>query len=125
MWPQEFGGPSVPGNMRRVCCNAHSDIHYHLNYLLKYGNGKLPAEIARTFNHYVQQISRQGYELISEHAPHLLPSLQLIAVARLEEAPTEVHQHAWRQFSEAYRGCPFGSHAPGEPHHYSCHLLED
>lgn len=125
IWPQEFGGPTIEWNLEDVCSNGHGDTHYYLNLTLKHGYGHVPATIARSFGWRVQHLARHGYDLISEHKPALLKSVRAIAISRLEPTPLTTIQLAWRDFSIAYRGCPFGSHEPGEPHHYSCNLMED
>lgn len=123
VWPKEYGGPEKQV-LRRGCCNAHADAHYYLNLLLKH-HGFVPRADMMSFGYPTRGVAIEGYDLISEHAPHLLEPLRLVAVARLDELPSPAHQNAWRGFSVAYRGCPFGSHAPGESHHMACHLLED
>ncbi len=30
IWPQEFGGPSVPENLIYICSNTHNNIHAYL-----------------------------------------------------------------------------------------------
>lgn len=123
VWPIEYGGPPKQA-LRRGCSNAHGDVHYYLNMLLKH-NGRVPRPEMIQFGWKNRGVAIEGYDMISDTTPHLLVPLRAIAVARLEELPPPEHQKAWRSFSVAYRGCAFGSHAPGEPHHYSCHLLED
>jgi hypothetical protein len=128
VWPKEYGGPTVAWNLEDVCSNGHGDTHYYLNNLLKH-RGVVPASIARHFGYKVQHLARRGWMLIDQHAPMLLPSLARIAEFRLIEDVVKVDplvlHTAWRDFSVAYRGCAYGSHAPGEPHHYSCHMSED
>lgn len=120
--PQEFGGQSVAENMARGCANAHSDTHYFLNLLLKY-YGHVPWDIEREFGPKVRGIAQRGYNEIKKDEA-LLEATRLVAIARLDGAPSHEHEYAWRRVSEAIRGCPFGTHAPTEPHHYSCWLHE-
>jgi hypothetical protein len=126
VWPKEFGGPSVPSNMARGCCNAHSDTNYFLNLLLKY-KGLVPWDIEQEFGSKIRRVAQRGYVEIVAHAPHLLPALRKIADLRLTEGSVDplLLRSAWRDFSVAHRGCPFGSHGPGEPHHYTCHVSDD
>lgn len=35
VWPVGYHGPDVPSNIVRICCNAHSDIHYLMERLLR------------------------------------------------------------------------------------------
>lgn len=120
--PQEFGGKSAKENMARVCSNGHGDVHYYLNLLLKY-DGQVPWNDAKMFGMRVKSLAQRGYDGIAKN-PALLEAVKLVGTARADGAPSHVHEYAWRKVNEVLRGCPFGMHAPGEKHHYSCWVAE-
>lgn len=124
VWPKEFGGPTVPDNLKRICANAHSDVHYFLNLLLAH-QGDVHWSDAQWFGTRVRSLAVNGYTRIKANIPDTVPVLAEIAAIRLNEGSSEDHYAAFRKFSVAYRGCAFGTHEPGEAHHYSCHLMED
>lgn len=124
IWPKEFGGLNKPDNLVRICSNAHGDVHYYLNLLLVH-DGLVPRKLWEQFGIGIKRIALQGYNQFEQFYPGITLAMKPIAQARLDEAPPEIHEMAWRGFSVVYRGCPFGSHGPGEPHHYTCHVMED
>lgn len=35
IWPREYHGPDVPDNKIKICPNAHSDIHFLMELMLR------------------------------------------------------------------------------------------
>lgn len=68
VWPQEYHGPSTPDNLIRICCNAHSDIHYLMNAMLK---GK-PYDL-REYGPKVREYAIRGYNEVMEYGKSLSP----------------------------------------------------
>lgn len=63
IFPREYGGTSAPGNIARVCSNAHGNIHYYIALLIKH-IGAVPWDVARTFGKKERQLAKKGYEQI-------------------------------------------------------------
>jgi hypothetical protein len=75
--PLSRGGPDTPGNTERVCCNAHSDVHYLLNAIERVAKplvglpdpavtaasvmAAVPWSLVRTFGLGVRQIAHAGW----------------------------------------------------------------
>lgn len=71
VWPLGYHGPDVAANKVRICCNAHSDAHYYLEYLLRH-NGQRP-DNWRTWGTGVRIIAQQGYVQVMAYAESLVP----------------------------------------------------
>jgi hypothetical protein len=86
--PKENGGlklwRGLP-NIVRVCSNAHGNVHYFMDLLLKY-EGKVPWKIARTFGKKTRSIAIMGvYRIMQDTAVADVPLLREQALRRLEE----------------------------------------
>lgn len=89
--PQEYGGKTTHTNMARICANAHSDVHYYIALLIKYGmtNGfsNVPWPITRTFGIQVQRLAERGYsQIVAGLDAHHIEDLQRREAYLLEEA---------------------------------------
>ncbi len=71
VWPTGYHGPDTRDNIVRICANAHSDVHYYLEYLLKHG-GQRPANW-RTWGPNIRVLAWQGYEKVMAYAESLAP----------------------------------------------------
>jgi len=63
IWPQEYGGPTVPTNLVLVCDTGHYNIHAVLDALLK---GTTPPKTHKA----EQSLALAGYAAIKKAAPH-------------------------------------------------------
>jgi hypothetical protein len=66
VWPQEYHGPSIPSNLVKICCNAHSDVHDLLNKMLR---GK-PFNLAE-YGPNVRALALRGFTEIHAYAESL------------------------------------------------------
>ena len=69
VWPLGYHGPDEQSNIIFICCNAHSDIHYYMEYLLRH-NGERP-EDWRTYGNLVRQWAVKGYNEVIEYGNNL------------------------------------------------------
>ena len=69
VWPLGYHGPNIKANKIKICCNAHSDIHYFMDYLLKH-NGIQPADW-RTYGPRVRMFALIGYRQVMDYATRL------------------------------------------------------
>lgn len=68
IWPLGYHGPDTTSNRVLLCCNAHSDIHYLLESLLKGRKVNL-----REYGLGVRKYARAGYEQVMAYAEALAP----------------------------------------------------
>ena len=68
IWPTCYHGPDVKSNKVRICANAHSDIHYMMEAMLK---GK-PLN-KREYGPGVRKYATLGYEQVVAYAESLAP----------------------------------------------------
>ena len=68
VWPQQYHGPDTEENLIDTCANAHSDIHYLLNAMLK---GK-PYDL-REYGPMVRHYAKRGYDDIMAYCESLIP----------------------------------------------------
>jgi hypothetical protein len=73
VWPLGYHGPNVPSNRTQVCANAHSDVHYLLDLLLKTDNN-VPWNVKRTFGYGVRLIAYKGYYQVMAYMESLVPT---------------------------------------------------
>jgi len=71
VWPKEYHGPDTKANKVKICCNAHSDIHYLLERML---GGKLYD--LREFGPQVRQLAQSGYEQVVAYADSLASQME-------------------------------------------------
>lgn len=60
IWPQEFGGPTVPANLVLVCDTGHYNIHARIDWLL--GKNMPEPKVTRT----ERRLADQGFKAIKE-----------------------------------------------------------
>ena len=63
IWPRGYHGPDVDENKIAICSNAHSDVHYLLEALLKGKNVD-----KREYGPVVRQLAQRGYEEVMNYA---------------------------------------------------------
>lgn len=61
IWPEGMGGPDIPANKIKVCCNGHYEIHEFIRQLMIYG-GKVPWTLGQHFGYKVREYARIGWE---------------------------------------------------------------
>jgi len=66
VWPQEYHGPNTKENLVKICCNAHSDVHFLLSAMLK---GK-PYDL-REYGPSIRDIAQRGYRAIMAYGEAL------------------------------------------------------
>ena len=66
VWPQEYHGPNSKSNLVKICCNAHSDIHWLLNLMLK---GK--PYVLSDYGPHIRTLAQQGYDAIMAYGKSL------------------------------------------------------
>ena len=66
IWPVAYHGPDTPENRVKVCCNAHSDIHYLMERLLR----SKPVEW-REYGMMIRWYAWQGYKAVTMYAEEL------------------------------------------------------
>lgn len=71
VWPMGYHGPDTAANKILICCNAHSDIHYYMEYLLKH-NGANPPDW-RTYGPDVRFFARKGFDQVMAYGASLVP----------------------------------------------------
>jgi hypothetical protein len=74
VWPQAYHGPTNPDNLITICCNAHSDIHYFMDYMLKH-NGQHP-EDWETYGGAVRRYAIKGFNDVMTYGTHLSKEIQ-------------------------------------------------
>lgn len=73
VWPKGYHGPNTPDNLVTICCNAHSDIHYYMEYLFKH-NGETPPDW-RTYGPTVRALAKRGYDEVIAYGESLAKGL--------------------------------------------------
>lgn len=66
IWPSGYHGPDIPENRIALCANAHSDVHYLLEAMLR---GKKIDK--RKFGPVVRVLAQKGYDDVVAYAEHL------------------------------------------------------
>lgn len=66
IWPLGYHGPDVKSNRALVCCNAHSDIHYLMEAMLK----NKPVDL-RLYGPGVRKLAFSGYQQVMKYAEDL------------------------------------------------------
>lgn len=66
VWPKEYHGTSTPDNLVKICCNAHSDIHYLMNLMLR---GK-PYNLIE-YGPNIRALAQRGYQAIIAYGDEL------------------------------------------------------
>lgn len=66
VWPLGYHGPNIPSNLVTICCNAHSDVHYMMEAMLK---GK-PYD-RREYGVGVRRIAEAGYKAVMAYGESL------------------------------------------------------
>ena len=64
--PREYHGPTQPDNLVKICCNAHSDVHFLLHLML---TGK-PYVLAE-YGPNIRAIAKRGYDAIMAYSASL------------------------------------------------------
>lgn len=72
VWPLGYHGPNTKDNIVELCCNAHSDVHYLLERLLKTGDN-VPWEEERTYGRGVRVVAQRGYLAVMAYSATLSP----------------------------------------------------
>lgn len=68
VWPLEYHGPNTPANKAKICCNAHSDVHYLLHLMLTGKTYKLT-----DYGPNIRRIAQRGHDAIMAYAESLVP----------------------------------------------------
>lgn len=63
IWPQCYHGPDTPDNKIKICPNAHSDIHYLMERMLR---GK-PSRLEH-YSNFVKRYAKLGYQQVTKYA---------------------------------------------------------
>jgi hypothetical protein len=71
VWPLGYHGPDTRDNLVLICCNAHSDVHYMMEAMLK---GK-PVDM-RTYGPGVRRIAIAGYKAVMAYGAALSRSIE-------------------------------------------------
>jgi hypothetical protein len=66
VWPIGYHGPNTKANLIKICPNAHSDIHYLMELMLK---GKPWRAVEYGPN--IRQYAKSGYDQVMAYAQHL------------------------------------------------------
>jgi hypothetical protein len=66
IWPSGYHGPDIPSNKVKICANAHSDIHYLMEAMLR---GK-PYDL-REYGPKVRHYAIRGYNEVMAYAASL------------------------------------------------------
>lgn len=66
VWPTCYHGPDTPDNKVKICPNAHSDIHYLMERMLR---GK--RFNWREYGEKVRRLAIQGYDQVIAYAEEL------------------------------------------------------
>lgn len=66
IWPTGYHGPDTPENKVPICANAHSDIHYLMNALLR---GRKVNK--REYGPRVRELAQRGYDEVIAYAESL------------------------------------------------------
>lgn len=65
--PQSRGGRNTVDNLRTLCANGHSDVHYFLDLIERYrGPGAVPWEAAKHFGPAVRATAIEGWSRYAE-----------------------------------------------------------
>jgi hypothetical protein len=71
VWPLGYHGPDVASNRVLICANAHGDIHYLMEAMLK---GR--AVDRRTYGPGVRTLADRGYALVMAYAESLAQAME-------------------------------------------------
>lgn len=63
VWPTQYHGPDIPTNRVKICPNAHSDIHYLLERMLR---GK-PYDLSE-YGPAIRGLALSGYHQVMAYA---------------------------------------------------------
>lgn len=66
VWPTAYHGPDTKANKVKICCNAHSDIHYLMDRILA---GK-PNRLAE-YGPAVRRLARSGADQVLAYAERI------------------------------------------------------
>ena len=66
IWPRGYHGPDTDDNKIKICSNAHSDIHYLMEAMLK---GKKVDK--RLFGPGVRKYAQKGYDAVIAYGESL------------------------------------------------------
>ena len=69
VWPLGYHGPDVASNKVLICCNAHSDAHYFMEYMLRH-NGAWPPDW-RTYGPRVRDLAVSGFTQVMAYGQSL------------------------------------------------------
>ena len=70
VWPHGYHGPNIASNKIKICPNAHSDIHFLMELMLK---GKPYNH--REFGPAIQRYAKSGFEQVMAYGESLLPAV--------------------------------------------------
>ena len=68
VWPKCYGGPDTKANLIKICCNAHSDIHYLMELMFR-GKPYNPRQYGAKVRHFAWS----GYQQVTAYAESLKP----------------------------------------------------
>lgn len=71
VWPLGYHGPNVESNLVTICCNAHSDVHYLMEAMLK---GKTVDN--RQYGVGVRRIAKRGYKAVMAYGEAVSRSIE-------------------------------------------------
>jgi hypothetical protein len=74
VWPKGYHGPNIQSNMIRICCNAHSDVHYYMDYRLKHNGERSPEW--RTYGYLIRYWADRGYYLVIKYGEELSAQIE-------------------------------------------------
>lgn len=77
IWPLGYHGPDIKANRIPLCANAHGDVHYLLEMMLKADarGERLSWVVRRTFGAEVRNIAWQGFVRVVAYADELAGSV--------------------------------------------------
>ena len=67
VWPREYHGPDIASNRVKICCNAHSDIHWLMNRMLA---GK-PYDLTE-YGPNIRKLAIRGYNEVTAYIESLI-----------------------------------------------------
>lgn len=71
VWPLGYHGPDTKANKIKICCNAHSDIHYLMELILK-GKPYRPQE----YGPQVRLFAQRGADQVMAYAEKLVAEIE-------------------------------------------------
>ena len=70
VWPQEFHGPTEPGNLVKICANCHSNTHDLLNKMLR-----SRPHVLMSYSPTERRLAQRGYAAVMAYGESLSRTL--------------------------------------------------